>query len=468
MRRVLALLVVLGLTAALQAGASSGSIDEFINAEMPASGAPGLAYAVVEDGEITSGARGEALRGSGDPVTPHTPSLIGSISKSFTAMAVMQLVEAGQVDLDAPVSRYMEVFADRPSGAITIRQLLGHTSGYSTRQGNGAHTDQRGAEDAFSRHVAQIAQWTPAHQPGMVWDYSNANYQILGAVIEAVSGEDYAGYVERRILAPIGMENSFVADGERHDGVARGHLPWFGTKRPVKDSRPNRITAPAGGVIASADDLARYLAVMMNGQDDVISAGSKADMLRPASSALPNYGFGWSLDAESGTVFHTGTSRGVETLALFVPAESKGAVVLVNAGSGFGFGETATLRTGLSATALGLDHDGDAGGWSRKSVFLMFALLPPFFVFCAVWAWLHRDRLRAKAGFSGLVSIWLPLPMMVALAWTALYLIPALFGISIGTLYLFLPDMALMMMATAATGLLWAVFRLGVFYSGRS
>ena len=184
MRRVLALLVVLGLTAALQAGASSGSIDEFINAEMPASGAPGLAYAVVEDGKITSGARGEVLRGSGDPVTPHTPFLIGSISKSITAMAVMQLIEAGQVDLDAPVSRYLEVFADRPSGAITIRQLLSHTSGYSTRQGNGAHTDQRGAEDAFSRHVAQIAQWTPAHQPGMVWDYSNANYQILGAVIE--------------------------------------------------------------------------------------------------------------------------------------------------------------------------------------------------------------------------------------------------------------------------------------------
>ena len=81
-----------------------------------------------------------------------------------------------------------------------------------------------------------------------------------------------------------------------------------------------------------------------------------------------------------------------------------------------------------------------------------------------IWGYSSSATLRSSPTLNALP--WLP--MMIALAWTALYLIPALFGISIGTLYLFLPDMALMMMATAATGLLWAVFRLGVFYSGRS
>ena len=184
MRCILALLA-LGMATALQASVPSGSIDDFIVTEMPTSGAPGLAYAVVEDGRIHSEARGEILIGSGREMTPDTPFLLGSISKSFTAMAVMQLVEAGKVDLDTGISHYLQPFVGRPSGAITIRQLLSHTSGYSTLQGNEAPTDHTQGNDALSRQVNRIAQWTPAYKPGAKWEYSNANYQILGALIEA-------------------------------------------------------------------------------------------------------------------------------------------------------------------------------------------------------------------------------------------------------------------------------------------
>jgi CubicO group peptidase (beta-lactamase class C family) len=114
MRYILALLA-LGIATALQASVPSGSIDDFIAAEMPVSGAPGLACAVVEDGRIHSDARGEMLIGSGRKVTPDTPFVLGSISKSFTAMAVMQLVEAGKVDLDTGISHYLDVFSGRPS-----------------------------------------------------------------------------------------------------------------------------------------------------------------------------------------------------------------------------------------------------------------------------------------------------------------------------------------------------------------
>ena len=116
------------------------SIEDFIDSEMPASGVPGLAYAVVADGEITSvGARGVVRIGGDSEVTPDTPFLTGSISKSFTALAVMQLVEAGEIDLDAEISQYLDGFSGRPAGAITIRQLLSHTSGFSTLQGNASH-----------------------------------------------------------------------------------------------------------------------------------------------------------------------------------------------------------------------------------------------------------------------------------------------------------------------------------------
>lgn len=466
--RCLLILGLLGVAAAAQASGSSKSIDDFIASRMPTSGAPGLAYAVVEDSEIHSGERGELLRGSGSKITPDTPFVIGSISKSFTAMAVMKLAEAGKVDLDAGISQYLQVFSGRPSGAITIRQLLSHTSGYSTLQGNDTDTDQAPGNDELRRHVERIAQWTPAYEPGARWDYSNANYYVLGALIEVASGVDYASFIEKEILEPIGMEHSFVADGEHHDNIATGHVPWFGAKRPVKEGRTDRMSAPVGGVIASASDVARYLAIMMNGENDIISARSKAEMMRPASAASPSYGFGWNVDAGNGTVSHTGLTPGMETLAVMVPAERKGVVILVNSGSGMGFGENVDLFNGVSARALGLDYASDQGHWSRKAMFVMFALLPLFFLVGMIQAGLRRKGLRAKSGLFGAFSLWFPVLMMLALAWTALCLIPQLFGVSMGTLWRFSPDLALTLIASAVTGVMWALFRLGVFYSGRS
>ncbi len=113
--RGLLVVMVFGFAATVQGAVSQDAIDQFIDHEMPTSAVPGLAYAVVRDGAVTAlGARGVMRLGENQAVTPDTPFLTGSISKSFTALAVMQLVEAGRVDLDAPVSRYLDVFIDRP------------------------------------------------------------------------------------------------------------------------------------------------------------------------------------------------------------------------------------------------------------------------------------------------------------------------------------------------------------------
>jgi len=467
MKRVLALFA-LGLAGTLRASVPSGSIDDFIAGEMPVSGAPGLAYAVVNDGEIQADARGEALIGSDRKVTPDTPFQLGSISKSFTAMAVMQLAEAGKVDLDTGISQYLKVFADRPGQAITIRQLLSHTSGLSTLQGNQTYRDLTTGKGELARQVEQVAHWDLAYEPGTRWEYSNANYQVLGALIETLSGLDYASYIESRILQPIGMNHSFVADGQNHDEMARGHRPWFGTKRAMEDSKTNRVYAPAGGVIASANDLAKYLAIMMNGEDDVLSAASKAAMLRPASAASTFYGFGWFIDAAKGVVYHTGESPGTETLAGLVPEKKKGVVVLVNAGSGIGFGETSQLRNGIAARTLGLDYSGEGSRWQQKTLFVSLVLLPLLFLFSMVWAWRKRAELRAKSGAFGLFSLWFPLFMMLVMAWIFFYLIPRLFGLSVESLRFFQPDLGVTFVAIVATGVMWAVFRLGVAYSGKS
>lgn len=451
MRTLLATFLMLGATVSPATDAAA-SVEQVIDEEMPASGAPGLAYAIVDGDTVTTGARGVREAGTDLQVTPDTPFLTGSISKSFTALAVMQLVEEGLVDLDDPISVHLDEFAGGPAAAITVRQLLSHTSGYSTLQGNGSPVGPSGS---------------PANTPGQTWEYSNTNYQILGRLIEAESGDDYATYVEDRILDPIGMDDSFVSDGAVHEEMAVGHTSWFWTKRPIDDRTTSRETAPQGGVVASAADLALYLAMMMNGEDDVLSADGKATMMSPASEASPFYGLGWFIDETAGTVWHSGSTPGVETLAALSPDEGEAAVVLVNGGSGLGFGETTQLRDRVVAVALGTPELEPGSRWGQQALFIGLILLPIGYAGSMVWAWRHRAALRAKRRGFGLFSLWFPLATTIAAAAVLLWLVPSLMGAPLATIMVFQPDVALVLISGAVMGVVWATFRLGVAYSGR-
>lgn len=467
----LAATIFSGISAATPMIPPDESIEKFVDTAMPASGVPGVAYAVTSDGEITAaGARGVVTTGSDTPVTPDTPFVIGSISKSFTALSVMQLVEKGKVELDAEVSHYLDLFAGTPAGAITIRQLLSHTSGYSTEQGNAGHPESTGEKDDLARAVNRLAGETPANLPDEKWEYSNANYEILGRVIEVVSGQDYQSYTTTHILKPVGMDHSFVADGGLHGSMATGHVPWFGTKLPVGDNTTDRATAPQGGIIASASDVALYLRMMMNGEDDVLSAEGKALMMRPASEVSPHYGFGWNVESDAGVLWHSGVSPGVETLATMIPAEKKAVIVLVNGGSGMGFGETDQLRIGISDMALGLNSYEDGSAWLRQALFLGLALLPILYLISMAWAWFRRAKIRAKttAGFSGRFSLWFPLLTTLVAAWLLLVMAPSLNGTPLNHWAIFQPDVVLVFVASAVMGVVWAVFRLGVAYTGKS
>lgn len=130
-------------------------------------------------------------------------------------------------------------------------------------------------------------------------------------------------------------------------------------------------------------------------------------MISPASPASPLYGLGWLIDAGSGTVWHSGSTPGFESLATMAPAENTGAVVPVNGGSGIGFGETTQLRNGITAAALGLDDGGEGSRWPQQALFLGLVLLPVVYLFAMVWAWRHRAAVRAKSTNAfGRFSLW--------------------------------------------------------------
>jgi len=240
-------------------------VDAFVRDALEGRGVPGAALVVVHDGHIVH-ARGYGRADAGGrPVTPRTPFRIGSSTKSFTALAVMQLVEEGEVDLDAPVRRYLPWFrlADADASArITVADLLYQTSGIPSEANAAALADPTLTLEENVRGLRGVAPDPPL---GASFAYSNPNYATLGLIVEEVSGRSYAGYVRRHILDPLDMRYSFATPkSQGHGELAAGHQWFFGLPRAT----PDRFIAgqlPAGFLSASAEDMGRYLIVQTNG-----------------------------------------------------------------------------------------------------------------------------------------------------------------------------------------------------------
>ena len=190
--------------------ADTATVDNWLEAQLRDAGIPGGALAIVRDGRVVDERGFGTADLTGRPVTATTPFVIGSLSKSITALAVMQLVDAGRVDLDAPVRRYLPEFSVADPAAadrITVRELLTHTSGLSTATGIVPLTTPATSLDARVRDLAAVQL---ASAPGTRYAYSNANYLVLGRLVEVVSGEPFGAYVRSPRLRP-------ARDGPRGD-----------------------------------------------------------------------------------------------------------------------------------------------------------------------------------------------------------------------------------------------------------
>src|SRR6266566_2736681 len=190
------------------------AVDDYITARMETAHIPGLSVAIVKGDQIVYLKGYGQADPSGRPVTPQTPFIIGSISKTFTALAVMQLVESGKVELDAPVQRYLPWFrvADPVASArITLRHLLYHTSGIPS-SGYACTTDQ--VTMTLEQYVRSLATLTLDRPVGSRPDYCSTNYDVLGLIVQTVSGQPYGTYVQQHVFAPLQMHHSFASEPE--------------------------------------------------------------------------------------------------------------------------------------------------------------------------------------------------------------------------------------------------------------
>jgi CubicO group peptidase (beta-lactamase class C family) len=184
---------------------------------------PGLAMGIVEGDRIIH-LKGFGIAGSdGRPVTPQTPFQINSLGKPMTGVAIMQLVEAGKLDLDAPVQRYLPWFrvADEAASArITPRHLLSHTSGLPEAAGMEQAFSEEGRPDALEQRVRALRSVQLNRPVGASYEYSNAGYMTLGMLVQEISGQPYEAYMRAYLYTPLEMRQTFTDWTE-----ARAHGP---------------------------------------------------------------------------------------------------------------------------------------------------------------------------------------------------------------------------------------------------
>jgi len=338
----------------------TAQIDAMIEETMARIALPGFALAVVKDGEVAyAQGYGVTSLDGGAPVTDQTIFQWAESTMALTAMAVMQLVEEGKLDLDAPVTDYVPYFklADERYKAITVGQLLAHSSGIPDSGDAMADWENFLPEydgGALERWVRNdLAEKGLLFAPGEGWEYSDLGYALLGAVIGAASGQPYEAYMAEHILAPLGMDQStFLLEEVDKALLASPHVPDATGEVAVSKAMPyHRPFAATNNLFASVADMAKLALANLNqgelGGQQILLEGAY-DVMWTATSPTPfadfpfgrvhpanmmsDWGDGWFLGDIAGhlTAGSYGGEHGFNAFMLLIPDANIGIVAVGN------------------------------------------------------------------------------------------------------------------------------------------
>ena len=316
------------------------ALARFVAERAGASDVPGVAVGIWADGRETYACHGVTSIANPLPVDRDTVFVLGSVSKTFTATALLCLVADGRVDLDAPVRRYVPEFTPADPAAadrITVLRLLNHTAGFATRLG--AQTGE--GDDALAKYVAAMAESELITAPGARASYSQMGFNLLGRVIEKVTGLTFEQAVESLLFRPIGLAHSAYAVGDvLTKRFAVGHnAAADGTLAVVTQWKDDRANNPGGGLASSVSDLVRWARFHLGDGAGVLPAEALHRMRQPTvalrgSSLGDAIGLCWFLRDVGGvaTIGHGGSANGQFADLLIVPERDFAVAVTSNAG----------------------------------------------------------------------------------------------------------------------------------------
>jgi CubicO group peptidase (beta-lactamase class C family) len=433
------------------------AIDAYIEDQMDNLGIPGMALGIIQDGQIAHLQGFGVADSSGRVVTSQTPFIIASISKTFTALAVMQLVEAGKLELDEPVQKYLPWFelADKEvSATITIRNLLNHTSGISQKDGDVFMGSTQELEEVVrGLNKSQLTQ-----PVGTSFQYSNLNYMIAGLLVEQVSGQSYADYVTEHIFEPLDMTHSYAShELALTNGLAEGHHYMLGHAFAIQ-SFPSPAITPAGGLSASVEDLSHYAIAQLNdghyGEPAILSPQGIVELHTPAILVGGNdyYAIGWIIGTidDIPAVWHGGIDVSNLAMLILMPNTRSGVVLLSNANGFMESNQVVQIAKGVVSLLNG--QSPAPISLPISSQFLYWAvLLSPFLMILGIaYGWQNRRNKSLRHTlvvvllYGGVALFWLfGVPQLTAPIWL--------------TLRIWSPEFAYSLIAAATLGIGWSM-----------
>lgn len=314
--------------------------DRYLREQMENYEIPGLAFALVNHGEIITGGYGFADVENEIPVDPNTTLFpMEDIAKVFTAAAVLQLHELGAVDLDADVNRYLSGFSipDRFSRPLTLRNILIHTSGFAETS-IGGYAESSEAVQPLEQYLADnIPHWVYA--PGKASTYGDYGYGLAGLIVQEVSGLEFAEYMKENLLAPLAMYSAAVnLEDAVADNLAKGYVELAGELTANPPAYTHNL--PANSLFSSVRDLANFIAMHLNA-----GVFSNQQILKPESlNLMHNRQFvqhpqlaGWTIGFfelktnDQRVIMHGGDSElGYSSIMFLLPDADFGMVVSIN------------------------------------------------------------------------------------------------------------------------------------------
>jgi CubicO group peptidase (beta-lactamase class C family) len=428
--RILICLVFAGLLpgfgntqwALAQSGNSFGSIDSYITGQMNNLDIPGAAIGIVRGDQVVYVQAYGVADDTGRTLTPDTPFLIASLSKSITAVGIMQLAEEGKINLDAAVQTYLPWFqvADKEASAkITVRHLLHQTSGFDERESYIRNLSTDPSDDALEKSIRALSTAQLNFAPGEAFEYANTNYDILGLILQTVSGQSYEEYIEEKIFAPLDMAQSYTSLEEARAGnMSRGYYPFFGFTTAYDHLMPySRIVKPSAGLFSSAEDLTHYLIAHLNdGQyqnNSILSPEGVAELHTPGIQYSENSGYamGWSVfsfpDMAAATpdgstpigVTHAGEWMSYTSLLVFLPELETGIVLLMNKHDPARMPEYFSMGWSLSMLAVGLEPlETQSADLIGKNIRVLLMVVIVLLGIGMVWAARKIRQLPLKSG----------------------------------------------------------------------
>jgi D-alanyl-D-alanine carboxypeptidase len=330
MMRHLLVWLLSGSTWLASISARADKVDDYLKSEMADHRIPGVALIVIRDGhQIKNATYGLANLELNVPVKPATVFEIGSITKQFTAAGILMLVQEGKLSVDDKISRHLKGPPESWAN-ITVRHLLTHTSGIKSYTGLDGF--------ALTKHLTQ-AQFITAigaqpleFQPGASWKYCNTGFNVLGFIIENISGKNYWDYMRERIFKPLGMNQTT----DRLPGaIIPNRAAGYEQTNHLFINRDYDLTDvfSAGAIASTTEDLAKWNAALDGAT--LLSAAAKEQMWTPAklNDGKPTkYGFAWFLDSVEGhrNIGHGGSTSGFSASLQRFPDDHLAVIILTN------------------------------------------------------------------------------------------------------------------------------------------